>query len=317
MSNALRRYPGIIKKERSTHLAQKINRNLDLYLFLVPAIVLVVVFHYVPIYGAQVAFKKYYIGMGIAGSPWVGFKHFQRFFNSYYFGIAFRNTVVLSLYRLAANLPLPIVLAILLNQVGRRWFKKTVQMITYFPHFVSLVIVVGMIQIFLAPDYGVINTVLAKVGMERVFFMSKPNLFKHIYVISDLWQRTGYTAIFYIAALSAVDVEQYEAAIVDGATRPQMIFHIDLPSILPLIAVMTILGLGNIMSIGFEKAWLMLNPLNYDGGEILATYVYRAGLEQNQIELGAAVGLFNAFVNLVLLFSANRIVRFVTGHSLF
>jgi putative aldouronate transport system permease protein len=317
MSNALREYPGIIKKKRPGYLATKINRNLDLYLFLIPALALIIIFHYIPIYGAQIAFKKYYVAKGILGSPWVGFKHFQRFISSYYFGIAFRNTVVLSFYRLAAGLPLPIILAVLLNQIGKNWFKKSVQMVTYFPHFISLVIVVGILNIFLAPDIGVINIILRRLGLSEVFFFSKPNLFKHIYVISGVWQRTGYSAIFYIAALSAIDMEQYEAAIVDGATRLQTIFHIDLPSILPLIAVLTILGLGNIMSIGFEKAWLMLNPLNYEGGEILATYVYRSGLEQNQIELGAAVGLFNSAINLMLLFTANKIIRLLTGHSLF
>ena len=317
MSDALRKHPGIIKKGSQNNLIRKIRPNLDLYLFLIPALILIILFHYVPIYGAQVAFKKFYIAKGIFHSPWVGLRNFQRFIESYYFGVAFRNTVILSFYGLAASLPLPILLALLLKQVRIRWFRRSVQMITYFPYFVSTVIVVGILQLFLAPNTGVINILLGKIGAEGVYFFSKAHLFKHIYVMSSIWQRTGYVAIFYIAALSAINPEQYEAAIVDGATKIQTIYYIDLPSLLPLIAVLTILRLGNLMSVGFEKAWLMLNPLNYEGGEILATYVYRAGLEQNQIELGAAVGLFNSFINLILLFSANKVVRLITGHSLF
>ena len=317
MSNALRLHPGLIKKKKPLNTYLKIHRNLDLYVFLIPALLLIIVFHYVPIYGAQIAFKKYYVAKGITGSPWVGFKHFSRFFKSYYFGVALRNTVALSVYGIVASLPFPIILAIFLHQVRMRWFKKAVQMVTYFPYFISLVIVVGILHIFLAPDFGVINIIRERLGSEGIFFFSKPHYFKHIYVISGVWQRTGYKAIFYLAALSAVDVELYEAAIVDGATKLQTIIHIELSSLLPLIAIMTILAFGNLMSVGFEKAWLMMNPLNFEGGEILATYVYRAGLMHNQIELGAAVGLFNSFINLLLLYSANKIVRFLTGYSLF
>ena len=317
MSNALRLHPGIIKKKKPNNIYRKIHRNLDLYVFLLPALLLVIIFHYVPIYGAQIAFKKYYVARGITGSPWVGFRHFSRFFRSYYFGIAFRNTVVLSIYGIAAGLPFPIILAVFLHQIRVKWFRKAVQMITYFPYFISLVVVVGILHIFLAPEYGVLNILLSKVGSEEVFFFSKPHLFKHIYVISGVWQRTGYKAIFYLAALSAIDLELYEAAIVDGATKLQTIIHIELVCLLPLIAIMTILAFGNLMSVGFEKAWLMMNPLNFEGGEILATYVYRAGLMHNQIELGAAVGLFNSLINLLLLYSANKIVKFITGYSLF
>jgi len=260
-------------------------------------------------YGAQIAFKDFSIVQGIIGSPWAGLKYFRRFVESYQFTRIIGNTIGLSLYHLFAGFPLPILLAIALNEAGNRTYKKTVQMITYAPHFISTVVVVAIIMQFLDPRIGMIPRVILSMGIDPGNIMGKAEYFKTIYVLSDLWQHTGYGSIIYLAALSSIDPTLHEAAIVDGASRMQRIVHIDFPGILPTAVILLILRAGRIMNVGFEKVYLLQNPLNMRKSEVIATYVYKVGLIQADFSFSAAVGLFNAVINMALLLLVNRIAR--------
>lgn len=267
------------------------------------------VFRYVPMYGAQIAFKNFVATKGIIGSPWAGFTHFSRFFKNYQFWRILGNTVGLSLYHLAAGFPLPILLAVSLNEISNRTFKKSVQMVTYMPHFISTVVMVSMILQALDPRLGIVTRVMHALGLQVVNPMAKAEYFKTIYVLTDFWQHTGYGSIIYLAALSSVDPSLHEAAVVDGAGRLQRIRHIDIPSILPTAVILLILRMGHIMNVGFEKVYLMQNPLNLRSAEVIATYVYKVGLLQANFSFSAAVGLFNSAINLVLLLLVNRVAR--------
>ena len=268
-----------------------------------------IIFRYVPMYGAQIAFRNFSIVQGILGSPWVGLANFRRFFESYQFWRLISNTVGLSLYHFFAGFPLPILLAISLNEATNRTFKKTVQMVTYAPHFISTVVMVAIIMQFLDPRIGIITRVLRMIGFEAGNIMGEAGLFKSIYVVSDLWQQTGYGSIVYLAALSSIDPTLHEAAIVDGANRWQRIRHIDVPGILPTAVILLILRMGQIMNVGFEKVFLLQNPLNLRTSEVIATYVYKVGLIQADFAFSAAVGLFNSVINALLLVLVNRIAR--------
>jgi len=284
-------------------------RSYQLYLLLLPTLIYILVFHYGPMYGVLIAFKDFKPHLGILGSPWVGFRHFIRFFNSPNCWIIVWNTLGLSLYQLAAGFPIPIFLAMALNIVSGRYFKNTVQMVTYAPHFISTVVMVGMLSVFLSPSYGMVNHMLAFFGLERVFFLGKPEMFQSLYVWSGVWQDAGWGTIIYLAALSGIDPSLHEAATVDGATLFQRVRHIDVPGILPTIVVLLILNLGRVMSVGFEKAYLMQNALNLGKSEIIATYVYKIGLLDAQYSFSAAVGLFNSGINFILLLTVNRISK--------
>jgi putative aldouronate transport system permease protein len=253
---------------------------------------------------------------GIWASPWVGLKHFWRFIDSYYFARIVTNTLGINLYQLLAGFPFPILLAISLNEVKRRHFRNTVQMITYMPHFISTVVLVAMVFQFLNPRIGFISLALRNIGIEMGYVLGDPKLFKTIYVFSGIWQNMGYSSIIYIAALSAIDPQLHEAAIVDGATRIQRIRHIDLPGILPTAIILFILQVGHMMNVGFEKVYLMQNSLNLTSSEIIATYVYKVGLVQADYSYAAMIGLFNSVINLCLLLISNRIARKLTGTSL-
>lgn len=292
-------------------------RDYQLYLFLVPAIVYIAVFLYGPMYGILIAFKDYKVKLGIIGSPWVGLENFKVFLNSYSFGLTIKNTLILSLYKLIAGFPLPIILALLLHHLPSRRYKKTVQLVSYAPYFISMVVLVGMINILLAPDTGIVNIIMQFFGMEPVFFMGKPELFRHIYVWSDVWKSAGWGCIIYIAALSGVDPTYYEAAIVDGATLWQRVRYIDIPSIMPTAIILLILSVGQTMSIDFEKVYLMQNNANLHVSEIISTYVYRLGILKSNFELASAVGLFNSIVNCILLLTVNKISRHMSESSLF
>ncbi|UUZ85259.1 ABC transporter permease subunit [Paenibacillus sp. P26] len=287
----------------------KILQNYELYLFLLPTILYFLVFHYIPMYGVQIAFKNFIAVKGFTGSPWVGFEHFERFFESYQFVTVLRNTLGISLYELAVAFPAPILLALLLNQVTSERFKKIVQTVTYAPHFISVVVVVGMLYLFLSPKHGLVNQILPALGVQPVFFMASPDWFKTIFVFSGIWQNLGWSAIIYLAALSGVNPDLHEAAVVDGATKLQRIRHIDLPAILPTIVILLILNVGSLMSVGFEKVYLMQNQLNIDASEIIQTYVYKAGLLNAQFSYSAAIGLFNSVVNFILLVAVNQMAR--------
>lgn len=276
------------------------------------------IFKYYPMLGAQMAFRDYNLIEGIWGSPWVGFKHFVRFFNSYEFWLVLRNTIGLSLYSLAAGFPLPIVLALSLNYVAARRYKKAVQMITYAPHFISTVVMVGMILQFLAPRTGFVNIFRDALGLEQINFIGEPGMFKSIYVWSDVWQNVGYASIIYLASLSTVDPNLHEAALIEGASKPQRMWHIDLPGILPTAIIILILNTGRVLEIGFEKAYLLQNPLNHSTSEIISTYVYKIGIAGQAVNFSypTAIGLFKSVIGFILLISVNRLSRAVSEQSL-
>lgn len=288
--------------------------NWQLYVLLSPALLYFLIFKYYPMYGVQIAFKDFRAVDGILGSKWVGFKHFQNFFDSYYFWTLIKNTLGINLYALAL-FPISIIVALSLNELRDGRFKKIAQTITYAPHFISVVVFCGMIIAFLDPETGIVNNFLKWLGFEPIRFMESPAWFKSIYVWSNEWQNLGWGAIIYLAALAGIDPQLHEAAKVDGATRLQRIRHINLPGIMPTIIILLILNMGNLMSIGFEKILLLQNDLNLDSSQVIQTYVYNAGLLHGQYSYSTAVGLFNSVVNFILLVTFNRLAR-RTGTSL-
>ncbi|MCM3110894.1 ABC transporter permease [Lederbergia lenta] len=291
-------------------------KHWQLYILVAIPLVFLITFKYVPMAGIIIAFKDYSVVKGIAGSDWVGMKYFKYFFDSPNFSLLIKNTLGLSIYGLIAGFICPIILALALNEVANARFKKFVQTITYAPYFISTVIMVSIIILFLSPNAGLINNILSLFGMEANNFLGNPAYFKSIYVWSDVWQNTGYATIIYLAALAGVDTELYEAAKVDGANRFQKIMNVDIPGILPIIIVLLILNVGNIMSLGFEKIYLLQNPLNINSSEVIATYVYKVGLLGANFSFAAAVGLFNSIVNFILIISANSISKRFSSSSL-
>ncbi|MGP0584210.1 ABC transporter permease [Paenibacillus timonensis] len=297
-------------------LRTKILRNWQLYIFIAPALLSVLIFSYVPMYGIQIAFKNFIPVNGILGSPWVGFDHFVRFFNSYYFWDLLWNTLGISLYGLIVGFPLPIILALAFNEVKDGFFKRTVQTVTYAPHFISMVVMAGMIITFLTPSTGMIVNVIEAFGFTPPDFLTDPSWFKTVYVFSDVWQGTGWGTIIYLAALTGVDPGLHEAAILDGASRMQRIRYINIPAILPTITILMILNMGSLLGVGFEKILLLQNPLNMESSDVISTFVYRSGLLDAQYSFSTAVGLFNSVVNAILLITVNQIVRRTSENSL-
>jgi putative aldouronate transport system permease protein len=289
--------------------------NKYLYIMMIPVIGYYLIFHYGPMYGAIIAFKDYSPMKGILGSDWVGLKHFEEFFNSYYFLRVLKNTLLISLYTLLFEFPAPIILALLINEVRKRTFKRVVQTITYMPYFISLVVICGIITDFTNAD-GLINRLIMMLGYDGQAMLQKPELFRPIYVLSEIWQRIGWESIIYIAALMSIDLEQYEAAKIDGASRLKQMFHITLPGLLPIITIMFILRMGNMLNVGFEKIILLYNPVTYETADVISSFVYRKGLLEFGWSYSSAVGLFNSVINLVLLISANYISRRVSQNSL-
>jgi len=306
--------------ERTGRVGAVLHRALgmwELYLMLLLPLAWYVVFQYIPIYGVQIAFKDFLATRGITGSPWVGFKHFRRFFSSYYFGRLVGNTVGISLYTMALGFPLPIFLALLINEIPGKRFQKAVQNITYVPYFLSVVVIVGILNMLLHPSTGVVNRlILALGGKEAVRFLEKPEYFKTIYVVSNVWQNMGWNSIIYLAALAGVDQALHEAASIDGASRLQRINHIALPALLPTISILFILRVGTIMNVGFEKVFLMQNALNMAGSDVISTFVYRTGILGADYSFSAAVGLFNSLINFALLFGVNALSRRLQQTSL-
>lgn len=304
-----------ILKRRQASLNFK--RNYPLYLFLLPAVIYVIIFNYIPIYGAIMAFQNYNPGLGFIKSPFVGFRHFRIFFQSPSFVTVIRNTLSITGISLIAGFPAPIILALSLNYAINKRFKKTIQTITYAPYFISTVVIAGMLILFLSPSTGLINHIIKALGFEPVFFMGTSRLFAPIFVVSGIWQHIGYSSIIFIAALSSISHEIHESSIIDGATKLQRIWHIDLAYILPTIIILLILRLGSLLSIGFEKVYLLQNNLNLDSSEVIATYVYKTGLLQGRMSFAAAAGLFNNTTNFIMLLSFNAILKKITGSSLF
>ncbi|WP_431930774.1 ABC transporter permease [Nonomuraea jabiensis] len=299
----------------STRL-RRIRRNWQLYLLVAVPVAYFAIFKYIPMANAVIAFKDYSVLDGIWGSEWVGFRHFRAFFDNPVFWTLVSNTFILSAYFLLASFPIPIILALALNEVRRGFFQRTVQLVTYAPYFISTVVVVSMTILILSPSVGLANDALGLFGIPSIDFLGNPDYFRHIYVWSDIWQTAGYSAVVYMAALAGVDPGLYEAARVDGASRLQKIIHVDLPGIMPTAAIILILGVGNIMAVGFEKAFLLQNPLNLSKSEIIATYTYKTGLLNADFSQATAVGLFNSAVNLVLLIVVNRVAKRVSGSGL-
>ena len=300
-----------------TNVFKRILRDYELYLFLLPTLVFFGIFAYGPMYGIQIAFKDYNGALGYAGSPWVGLKHIKNFLDSFFFWQIIKNTVILSLYSILAGFPIPILLALMLNEVKNPKYKKLVQTVTYAPYFISTVVLVGIILIFLSPSTGMVNNVLKSMGLEPVYFMSKSYYFRHIYVWTGIWQSAGWGSIIYLAALAAVDMEQHEAATIDGASRLQRIWHINIPTILPTTVILFILNAGAVMNVGFEKVYLMQNSLNLETSEVIATYIYKRGLINADFSFSSAVGLFNNVINFLLLMFVNFIARRLGETSLF
>ncbi len=291
-------------------------RDKQLLILFLPCIVFYLLFRYGPLYGVLIAFKDYSVFQGIVDSPWVGLKHFEKFFSSPDFINLFRNTLLLGLYTLVFGFPVPIIIAVLLNEVRVKFFKKTVQTLTYLPSFLSVVIISSMIIDFLSPVNGLINKLIAFLGFEKIYFLITPEWFRTVYVASDIWSTMGYEAIIYLAAIAGISPTLYEAARVDGSTRLRSMWHITVPSIMPTILIMFILKTGSMIRIGYEKVLLLYTPPTYEVADVFSTFVYRKGLLEANYSYAAAVGLFEAVIAMIMLVAANLISRRVGGRGL-
>ena len=305
----------LVQSRRAKYLSY-FKRNWWLYVFVIPTIVWYIVFHYVPMGGIVIAFKRYNGVKTIWESKWVGLKWFKSFFNSHYCKTIIRNTLGLSVYGLL-TFPLPIIFALILNEMKNEKAKKLVQTITYAPHFISVVVLVSMINLFFTKQNGFVNNMIELFGGERFDFITSSDAFPHMYVWSDVWQSLGWNCIIYVAALAGVDPALHEAAEIDGASRIQRILHINIPSIMPTIAIMLIMKLGHIMSVGADKVLLMKNDLNVDTAEVITTFVYNRGLLNGDYSYSAAVGLFVNVINLIMLLAVNKASKKLTETSLF
>ncbi|MGI6688090.1 MAG: ABC transporter permease [Christensenellales bacterium] len=292
-------------------------RHWQFYLIMLVPLVYLFIFHYIPMYGMQIAFRQFSPSKGIAGSPWIGFENFRRFLSAYNFRTILWNTISLSLYEILASFPFPLVFAIMINEVPSRRFKRSVQMISYAPHFISTIVIVAIMNQLLNLRFGIVNNLIEIFGGQRINFLADPKLFKTLYVFSGIWQHTGYAAILYIAALAAVDPTLYEAASIDGASKLQKIRYIDLPCLMPTAIIILILNMGNIMNVGIDKVLAMQNDANMGVSEVISTYVYNIGIINSDFSYATAAGTFNSVINLTLLLSLNALAKRVSETSLF
>ncbi|MGF7127056.1 putative aldouronate transport system permease protein [Natronobacillus azotifigens] len=304
------------QKRKKNGKWQYMKKNYMLYLFLLPAVSLVFIFNYIPMYGVLIAFQDFSVTRGIFGSGWVGLDHFRSFLTSPNFFQIFSNTIKLSVYGLIIGFPVPVLLALMLNQVRRSKIKKNIQLIIYAPHFISTVVIAGMIFIFLSPA-GPVNALITQFTGNPISFMSNPDYFRSIFIISGIWQGAGFSSIVYVAALSNADPQLHDAATIDGASLLQRTWHIDIQVLKPVMAVLFILAIGGIMGVGFEKAYLLQTDMNIPASEIIDTYVYKRGLLSGDWSFGAAVGLFNTVIGLILLVTANGIIKKLNGETLY
>jgi multiple sugar transport system permease protein/putative aldouronate transport system permease protein len=300
--------PGANKK---TSVFRRMAACWQLYVMLVPPIAWTIVFLYWPLYGIQIAFKNFSVALGITGSPWAGMQYFSEFIHSYQFWPIIRNTLILNIYELVALFPLPVILALLLNAARSRFYSRGVQLITYAPHFISTVVVVGILVMLLDPNGGLVNQIIGSFGVKPIDFLGNPSYFRHVYVWSGAWQTLGYSAIIYLAALAGIDPQLHEAAKVDGANIMRRIWHIDLPGILPVTITLLVLNMGSVLSTGFEKVLLMQNNLNLSVSQVIDTYVYQVGFQSSipQFSYGTAIGVFKSVIALTLLLLANWAAR--------
>lgn len=296
-------------------LARDLKKNKSLYLLVAPVLLFYILFCYKPMYGSIIAFKDFIPSKGILGSSWVGFQHFSEFFSSFFFGRVIKNTLVISIFTIVFGFPAPIIFALLINELRSRMFTRVVQTISYMPHFISLVVICGMILDF-TRDTGIVNQLLGVFGFQEVTMLNYPGYFVPIYVISDIWQGVGWGSIIYLAALMGIDNEQYEAAIIDGASRWKQTIYVTIPGIMPTIVIMLILRMGNIMNVGFEKIILLYNPAIYETSDVISSFVYRKGLQEFNWGYSSAVGLFNSVINFIFLITANWLSKKTTDSSL-
>ena len=301
---------------RFPKLLKQLSNQRYLWLLALPGIAYFIIFYYIPMYGATIAFKDFSMRDGILGSPWIGFKYFIQFFESPYFFRLLKNTLLISFYSIIFGFPVPIILALLINECTSNIYKKVIQTLTYLPYFISLMVIVAIMINFVNPVDGIVNVVLKSFGKDAINFMTESSWFRPLYVISNIWQFAGWSSIIYMASLSSIDVQLYESAMIDGAKRIQLLRYITIPSIVPIIMIMLILRMGQLMSVGFEKIILMYNPGVYETADVISTYVYRVGLLGLQFSFGAAVGLFNSVINLILLVSFNTLSKKVSETSI-
>ena len=307
-----------LEKGKTKSTFKQIKENWGLYVLLLPSLVILICFTYKPMYGVIIAFKDYQPVKGITGSSWANpwYKYFTKFFNSYQFATTIKNTLVINIYSMIVSFPFPIILALAVNQMRAKRFKKVFQTITYMPHFISTVVMVGLIMLMLSPETGLLGNLSKFIGVQLPNLMGEAGAFSHIYVWSDVWQHTGWDSIIYIAALSAIDPSLYEAATIDGASNWQKIIYIDLVMLAPTAAILLILRVGGLMGLGFEKVYLMQNTLNITNSEVISTYVYKIGLLSAQYSYSAAINLFSTIINFILLITVNQISKKTSDSSL-
>lgn len=302
---------GTTDQLRKQGLLGLLSKNWQLNIMILLPLIYLIVFKYIPLLGVQIAFKDYSFRDGIWGSEWIGFEHFIRFFESYQFVRVLRNTLFISIYQLVASFPMPILLALSLNSIGNAKYKKLVQTVTYAPHFISTVVIVGLLFQLLDSRIGLVNNFIELIGLTKIEFFANPDLFSSVYVWSGIWQNVGYSSIIYLGVLAGVDPELYEAAVVDGANKLDKVIHIDVPSIMPTATILLIMNLGRVLRLGFEKVLLLQNTLNIEKSEVISTYVYKVGLASSRADFSyaTAIGLFNSVVGLILIVTVNRIAK--------
>lgn len=297
-------------------LLSKLKADWQVYVLLAPMVIWFIVFLYVPMSGLQIAFKDFSLFRGVAGSTWVGFEHFQTLFEDESFLRAVKNTFIISFYGLIFGFPIPIMLALMFNEIHHFIFKRVSQTIAYLPHFISVVIVAGLVISFLSPTTGILNLVLESLGFDKVYFLTNPDYFRTIFITSNIWKEAGFASIVYLAAIASVNPSLYESAKVDGATRFQMMYKITLPTILPTILIMLIISIGNMVEVGFEYIILLYQPATFETADVISTYIYRVGLQGSQYDVATAAGLFNAVVAFVMVYTANWLSRKYSSSSL-
>lgn len=297
-------------------LLRRMKRERAWYIMMILPFAYYIIFHYIPMVGVVLAFKDYSIPRGIFGSEWVGFKWFIQFFESFYFWRLMRNTLLINFYQLLFGFPVPILFALMLNEVRHMMYKRVAQTISYLPHFISVVIVVGIMVNFLSPNSGIINVIISRLGGQSVDFMGDQRWFRFLYVSSNIWQQFGFGSIIYLAAIAGINIELYDAARVDGCSRLQRIWYVTLPGIAPTIIILLILRLGNLLTVGFEKILLMYQPSTYEVADVIQTYVYRRGIISGEYSFAAAIGLFGNLINLAFLVIFNRLARRYSETSL-
>jgi len=303
-------------KSRFKNLMIQIYKTRYLQLLALPGLVYFIIFQYIPMYGILMAFQNYKIRNGIWGREWVWFVQFIKFFKHPYFFRLIRNTVLINVYQIIFVFPIPIIVALLLNEIKNKFYKRFVQTVSYLPHFISLPAIIGMMVMMLSPNGGMVNNIIQALGGEPIYFLTEPGWFRPLYIISDIWTSTGWSAIIYIAALSNVNQELYESATIDGAKRWQKMIHISVPAISPTIIIMLLLNIGKLLSLGAEKVLLLQTPLTYETSEVISTFVYQRGLVYSEYSFSTAVSVFNSVINIMLLYIANTIARKLTETSL-